>query len=670
MNYLSVRRRRQALSSVYGFIVLYTLIVVGLGAFSAVMYANANLESSHQRAGQIDSMRHLEHLTLTLTLGSVVVLNDGLITSQLAYLHLVYPSTSTDSRIATTLSVNSTLSLSVNPSVARVAVVTDLGDVFWAGSALGGPFTVTFDAAGLSASLSNGTLARVDGTSYSLSQLPKTFSWAGRTVHNYSFAVGFHTGVGSRVGWSDTRGLVSARAGRLVVSQAGLIVADYQPQYLLSIVAGSGISTTPNAPAADGYFNAGTTVKVQTNYAQDTVFNQSRQSLVSFQLDGSTAISVPRMGRGVFSTVVTMNSPHTITFNSVPQYRLQLAAIVPASGSPPPLAVSYLYYRSFSVSQALGNPTFESASASPWLWNSGSCGSGAITFGVETGLQRSGSFNGYASSSNGKGCVYQAFSLPPGSVVTSATGSAWVLAPNTYPAGAITYVEVKVGDNLNFPSCDAPTNGSHTASYIQYFASTQGSCPGSQIQFDFGFTTSATWAYWDDTSLSYSYLAPISGSIQSYASSFTMDGKAVSYAYSFSYDFPAGMVHHQLQATLPSDESLTGISSPSCGQLTSSQFSSSSGTVKIPESTIAACGSNYTVTTSATGSYSTSQSGSQTGDDWYDAGSSASILASSATPFFFHSWSGSPTIDAPTSAAASVRMDSYYAVEASFDVLG
>src|SRR2546427_10927194 len=126
MNYLSVRRRRKALSSVYGFIVLYTLIVVGLGAFSAVMYSNASVESSHQRAGQIDSMRHLEHLTLTLISGSVIVINDGLITSQLAYLHVVYPSTSTDSRIATTVSVNSTFSLSVSPSVARVAIVTEL----------------------------------------------------------------------------------------------------------------------------------------------------------------------------------------------------------------------------------------------------------------------------------------------------------------------------------------------------------------------------------------------------------------------------------------------------------------------------------------------------------------------------------------------------------------
>src|SRR5437899_3647718 len=215
MKYPGVRRRKQALSSVYGFIVVYTLIVVGLGAFSAVMYANANLESSHQRAGQIDSMRHLEHLTLTLSPGSLIVLNDGLITSQLAYLHLTYPSTSTDSRIATTLSVNSTLSLQVSPSVSRVAVVTELGDVFWTGGAGGGPFTVTFDAAGLSASLSNGTLAIVDGTSYSLSQLPKTIACAGRTVHNYSFTVGFASGEGSRVGWSDTSGLVSASAGRL-----------------------------------------------------------------------------------------------------------------------------------------------------------------------------------------------------------------------------------------------------------------------------------------------------------------------------------------------------------------------------------------------------------------------------------------------------------------------
>src|SRR3989442_9286432 len=139
MKYPGVRRRKQALSSVYGFIVVYTLIVVGLGAFSAVMYANANLESSRHRAGQIDAMQHLEHLTLTLSPGSVIVLNDGLITSQLAYLHLVSPSTSTDSRVATTLSVNSSLSLSLRTSVARVAVVTELGNVFWTGSVLGGP---------------------------------------------------------------------------------------------------------------------------------------------------------------------------------------------------------------------------------------------------------------------------------------------------------------------------------------------------------------------------------------------------------------------------------------------------------------------------------------------------------------------------------------------------
>ena len=668
MKYPCVRCRRQGLSSVYGFIVIYTLIVVGLGAFSAVMYANANLESSRQRANQIDSMRHLEHLTLTLTPGSVIVLNDGLITSQLAYLHLTYPSTSTDSRIATTLSVNSTLSLQVSPSVSRVAVVTELGNVFWAGGAGGGPFTVTFDAAGLSASLSNSTLTTVDGTSYTLSQLPKTFDWAGRTAHNYSFTVGFPSGPGSRVGWSYTRGLVSARAGRLVVSQAGLIVADYQPQYLLSIVGGSGISTAPNSPAADGYFNAGTTVKVQTNYAQDTVSNQSRRSVVSYELDGSTAITVRRTGVGVFSTVVTMNSPHTITFNSVTQYRLQLATSVPTSGTAPPLTVGYLYYQSFSVSQALGNPSFESGSTSPWLWNSGNCGYGAITFGVETGLQRSGTFNAYASSANGKGCAYQAFSLPQGSIVTSATGSAWVLAPNTYPAGAITYVEVKVGDNLNSPSCDTPTNGSHTGYYTQFFASTEGPCPGSQIQFDFGFTTSATWAYWDDTSFSYSYLAPTSGSIQSSDSTFTANGNSVSYTYSFSYVFPAGIVNRLLQATLPSDESLTGISSPTCGQLSPSQFSSSSGTVKIPEGTIAACGSDYTVTTSATGSYSTTQSGSQTGDDWYDSGSSARVLASSTAPFLFLSWTGSPTIDASASAANSVTMDSYHELVARLDV--
>ena len=90
--------------------------------------------------------------------------------------------------------------------------------------------------------------------------------------------------------------------------------------------------------------------------------------------------------------------------------------------------------------------------------------------------------------------------------------------------------------------------------------------------------------------------------------------------------------------------------------------------MKIPEGTIAACGSDYTVTTSATGSYSTTQSGSQTGDDWYDSGSSARVLASSTAPFLFLSWTGSPTIDASASAATSVTMDSYHELVARLDV--
>jgi len=659
---------RRALASVYGFIVVYTLIVAGLGAISAIMDANARLEAAHQMANDIQSKRSIEHLTLALLSSSVVITNDGLMTSQLVYLHLVLPSTSTDTPLASTLSPESSLSITIPPSVTHAAVVTVIGNVFWTGpTSSAGNYTVTFDIAGLSSAISNGALLTVDNQNYSLPQLPKSFSWSPLTTHSYSYAAGFLTGTGSRVGWSDTRGLATTRVGQVVVSQSGLILADYEPQYLLTILGGSGISTTPASPAGDGYYNQGTTVQVSTNYTWNTVAQQTRKNLLSFQVDGSTATSVPRAGSGRFSTVLSMNSPHTIQFNSVTQYYLQLNTYVPGSGAAPPLSATYLYYQSFSVSQALGNPDFETGVTSPWQWNSGSCGTGVI-FGVETGLQRTGTFNAYASSTKGAGCIYQSFNLPPGSIVTSASGSAWAFAPNSYNPGAVIYAEVKVGNNLNTPSCDFSQTGSQNDVYTHYTASTSGPCPGSQVQFDFGFTTASTWVYWDDTSFSYSYNAPTSGTIQSSSSTFSVSSTSVSYAYSISYAFPSWGINRQLQATLPTDEALTGVSSPSCGRLTSSQYSLSLGVLTIPDATISSCGSTYALTALAIGSFSASQSGGQNGDDWYDSGSSASISATSTLPFVFSAWSGSPTISAPTSANTTLLMNSYYAVTSKFDV--
>ncbi len=667
-------RKKRALSSVYGFIVVYTLIVAGLGAYSAVMDANEALDSSRQRADQIESMRPLEHLTITLGPDYASVLNDGLIPSNLAYLHTISASTSTDVRLGDKLSVDSSLSLPIPSSAYRVAVVTGLGNVFWAGTNLqAGNYSVIFDVNGLPPSFSGSTPLTVDGSAFSFSQLPKTFSWLPNSVHSYSYVQGFPSLGGTRIGWADTRGLRSTRTGQFAASQSGLVLADYGTQYLLTTSGGSNVAFAPQSPTGDGYFNQGSSVRVSTDYTWGVTPMQSRQNLVSYRLDGSTSTPAPRSGSGQFSTVVTMNSPHTLQLIPLTQYNLQLTTSVPSSGTAPPLGAGYSSYQPFTVSQALANPGFETGTTLGWSANSGNCGSGVL-FGVETdpnnyGFVHSGDFSAYLLATSGPGCVYQTFTLPANSVLTSVSASAWVSLAGLSPEVPVINVEVKAGNNLNSPSCDLASK-QFDPLYNWYRYSVSGtSCSGTQLQFDIGFpATASSYIYFDDASFSYSYNLVSSGKLQSTSSTYSVSGTTVSYSYGLSYAFPSGVLGRQLLFTLPPDESLTSLSSQTCGGVPSSYYTVSGKTVTIPDSTISNCGATWSVGATATGSYAVSQSGSQTGDDWYDAGSAAGIAATFNTPFVFDSWSGAPTIFSTNSAATSLTMNSHYAVNSKFDV--
>jgi hypothetical protein len=151
-----------------------------------------------------------------------------------------------------------------------------------------------------------------------------------------------------------------------------------------------------------------------------------------------------------------------------------------------------------------------------------------------------------------------------------------------------------------------------------------------------------------------------SGSVTTSSSTYTVSGSMVTYSYTFSYSFPSGASSRQLQFTLPTGEAYASIS---CGTA-----SVSGQTVTIGDSAIGSC-SSFTVTATASGSGSASQSGSQTGDSWYDAGTSATIQATATGPFSFTSWSGSSTIANTSLATTTVQMNGYYTVTANFNVI-
>jgi len=127
-------RRRPALSSVYGFIMIYLLVIASLQAISLSLSSSQSADAAAQRAGQVDQMRSLEHLRVGMSRGgNVTISNDGLIPSDLSLLLLQNSTVSRELPVQDPLAVGASVVVDAGSSgsfPSSVAVVTSLGDVF------------------------------------------------------------------------------------------------------------------------------------------------------------------------------------------------------------------------------------------------------------------------------------------------------------------------------------------------------------------------------------------------------------------------------------------------------------------------------------------------------------------------------------------------------------
>ncbi len=115
------------------------------------------------------------------------------------------------------------------------------------------PYQVTFGEAGVSSDL-NGTLVTVDGTNYSISSLPVSFSWTSGSVHNFTFASTISTSSGEQYFWASTTGLSTIRSGSLTVTGSGSVIGNFVSFRTLTITATAGGTTDP-APGTITYMN-------------------------------------------------------------------------------------------------------------------------------------------------------------------------------------------------------------------------------------------------------------------------------------------------------------------------------------------------------------------------------------------------------------------------------
>jgi hypothetical protein len=119
---------------VYGFIMIYLLVIASLQALSLSFTSSQNAEAAAQQAGQVAQQRSLEHLRVEMSKGSnVTITNDGLIPSRLSFLLLQNSSTSREFPLQRPLAVGASLVVSIPFSASfpsTAAVVTSLGGVF------------------------------------------------------------------------------------------------------------------------------------------------------------------------------------------------------------------------------------------------------------------------------------------------------------------------------------------------------------------------------------------------------------------------------------------------------------------------------------------------------------------------------------------------------------
>ncbi|HXW37866.1 MAG TPA: hypothetical protein VEJ36_08210 [Nitrososphaerales archaeon] len=122
---------RAGLSAVYGFVVIYLLIMAGLSALSNVAGSQDTLQQSLQRAEQIESSKSSEALLVDYVNQSLSVMNPGGLVSNIDYILLLNGTDVTASPVSYQLEPGGNLSTRVPGGETEVGIVTSSGNAFW-----------------------------------------------------------------------------------------------------------------------------------------------------------------------------------------------------------------------------------------------------------------------------------------------------------------------------------------------------------------------------------------------------------------------------------------------------------------------------------------------------------------------------------------------------------
>jgi hypothetical protein len=171
---------------------------------------------------------------------------------------------------------------------------------------------VTFDQFGASSDYS-GTAVTIDGTPYTVADLPRTFSWQIGTTHSFAFQSPLIvTANAKQYGWTSTSGLSSLQSGSIIISASGSVVGNYKTQYYLTVSSPFGTTT------GQGWYNDGATAYASLNTGVIDYGNGTRQAFTNWNGDASGTDythSNPITMNQVRTAVAAWNTQYQITFD-------------------------------------------------------------------------------------------------------------------------------------------------------------------------------------------------------------------------------------------------------------------------------------------------------------------------------------------------------------------
>jgi len=180
---------------------------------------------------------------------------------------------------------------------------------------------VTFHQDGVGTDFT-GTVLTVDGTGYTRTDLPKTFTWTIGTDHTFAYHSPLDVSAVKRYVWTHTLGLCTAQSGTITVpSEGGSVTGYYKTQYYLTVV------SPYDTPGGMDWYDKDDTAYATLDYGIEDLAPGQRAVFTGWTGDAS--------GTGLTSDPITMNAPKTATALWVIQWHLDVEVIPPEAGTIP-----------------------------------------------------------------------------------------------------------------------------------------------------------------------------------------------------------------------------------------------------------------------------------------------------------------------------------------------